>query len=298
MISMRSIYNKPTITMMPVILRVGLGLVFIIGGISKLSQLLNPALQSNILASYWGASGYVNQFFIDFLFAPGYISPWFFLTTLSLFELISGIAFLVGAAVRPLSLLYGFLLWTFVMALPVLTVPGMEATTKTYLAPAMLVQIRDIALSGMMFALYNLGPGSYSIDEKYLRVAPINVNMNWDAVGLLLRLSLAIPLGIGAVFFSMPNIQTFATAPWILLIIAILLAGGIGLRYVGIALALVMLWYMAYKLNMDKSLIANLNGFKREFAFIAGGIVLSIFGGGLSHTLHAAIDKVRIKSVG
>ncbi len=292
-----SIENKNAMVMTPLILRVGLGLVFVIGGINKLSQLLNPALQEKILASYWGTSGYVNQFFVDFLFASGQLSPWWFLTSLSTFEFISGIALIVGLAVRPLSLLYGFLLWTFVVALPTVTVPGIEVTVKTYLAPAIFVQIRDIALSGMMFVLYNLGSGAYSLDEKLFRLPAINTNINWDILGLLLRLSLAIPLGIGAIFFSMPNIQTFASTPWILLLTAILIVGGAGLRYISIILILIMLWYMVHKLNIDKSLIGNLNGFKREFAFIAGGVVLFIFGGGHSHTINSVITKVfkRIK---
>ncbi len=49
---------------------------------------------------------------------------------------------------------------------------------------------------------------------------------------------------------------------------------------------------MLHKLNMDKSIIGNLNGFKREFAFIAGGLVLFIFGGGHSHTIHLAAAKI------
>ncbi len=220
--------NKDTMTIVPLILRIGLGLVFVIGGVNKLSQLLNPVLQEKILASYWGTSGYVNQFFIDFLFTSGQLSPWWFLTSLSAFELISGIALIIGFAVRPLSLLYGFLLWSFVIALPTVTTPGVEVAVKTYFAPAIFVQIRDIALSGMMFVLYNLGSGAYSLDKKLFNTPAINANINWDTLGLLLRLSLAAPLLIGAVFFSMPNIQTFASMPWILLLVAVLITGGLG----------------------------------------------------------------------
>ena len=40
-------------------LRVGLGLVFIIGGISKLSQLLDPNRMAAIVGNYTGGKGYI-----------------------------------------------------------------------------------------------------------------------------------------------------------------------------------------------------------------------------------------------
>jgi uncharacterized membrane protein YphA (DoxX/SURF4 family) len=276
----------------PLILRIGLGLVFVIGGLNKLSQLLNPALQDKILTSYWGASGYVNQFIVDVIFEPLQISHWWFLTSLSTFELLSGIALIVGFAVRPLSFFYGFLLWTFVIALPVITVPGIEVSLKTYTAPALLVQIRDVALSGMMFVLYNIGAGAYSLDNRLFGVPNASNEPNWNALALLLRISIALPLGIGAVFYGMPNISSFATTPWILLPIAIFIAGNVGLRYAAIALMLIMFWYMAQKFNLEKSMIGNLNGFKREFAFIAGGAVLALFGGGVSHSFNSLLTAV------
>lgn len=277
---------------MALILRLGLGLVFIIGGTSKLSQLLDPAQQEQILASYWGTSGYVNQFFIDFMF-DGTLSPWWFLTTLSTFELLSGLALVAGLAVRPLSLIYGFLLWTFVIALPVLTVPGVESDVSTYRAPALFVQIRDVALSGMMFVLYVLGSGSFSLDRGQFNQNAVRPQADWNALGLLLRLSLAAPLIIGGFFYAMPNISSFATPFWVLLPLGVLLVAGVGLRFVGSATSLVMLWAMSQKLSLDASLIANLNGFKREFAFLAGGMVLAVWGGGASHTVHSAVHRLK-----
>jgi len=277
-------------TTVPLILRLGLGLVFVIGGLSKLSQLLDPNRQAQILESYWGTAGYVNQFFVDFMFT-GMLSPWWFLTTLSAFELVSGVALIIGLAVRPLSLLYGFLLWTFVIALPVLTVPGVESDVDTYRAPAIFVQIRDIALSGMMFVLYNIGPGACSIDRSLFHQPAARDKANWNTLGLLLRLSVAAPLIVGGVFFAMPNIPTFATPFWVLLPVGLLLVAGLGLRAIGTVVALIMGWYMIYKFNADASLIGNLNGFKREFAFLAAGVVLAIFGGGTSHTLASAVNR-------
>ncbi len=69
---MAQIENGPSASALEnsaLLLRVGLGIVFVIGGISKLSQLLDPVREAKILESYWGSAGYVNQFFIDYLFS-------------------------------------------------------------------------------------------------------------------------------------------------------------------------------------------------------------------------------------
>lgn len=283
-------HNAESLGLAALMLRVGLGLVFVIGGISKLSQLLDPEREAAILSSYWGGKGYVNQFFVDFMFGPDGMSAWWFLTSLSFFEAISGFMLLAGLLVRPLSLIYGFLLWSFIVSLPVVTTPQVDPAIQTYMAPALLVQIRDVALSGMMFVLYNLGSGIYSLDSKFFNTrspAP------WDNLGLLLRLSLALPLLVAGVFNGMANIPTFASSSLILIPLALWIASGNGLRYAGPVLAAVMLWYMAHKLNADKSLIGNLNGFKREFAFLAGGLVLALFGGGRLYTLDNALNRIK-----
>ncbi|MFT5709139.1 MAG: putative membrane protein YphA (DoxX/SURF4 family), partial [Oceanospirillaceae bacterium] len=121
------------------ILRVGLGAVFIIGGISKLSLLLDTSTHNAMVANYMSTSGYINEMFQQFLFTGmlgNLISPSSFLISLSVFELLSGVALVVGFMVRPLSLIYAFLLWAFVIALPTMTVPGMEIASKTYTSPA------------------------------------------------------------------------------------------------------------------------------------------------------------------
>lgn len=50
---------------------------------------------------------------------------------------------------------------------------------------------------------------------------------------------------------------------------------------------------MSQQFSVDASLIANLNGFKREFAFLAAGIVLAVYGGGMSHTMDSAIRRLK-----
>ena len=122
------------------ILRIGLGLVFVSGGLAKLSKLLVPSAQADMVNLYLSPSGYVNQFFYDYLFAEGALSglmtPWFFLTSLSALELLAGVALVVGLGVKFFSLLFAFLCWSFVISLPVVNAAGFEIVAKTHTAPA------------------------------------------------------------------------------------------------------------------------------------------------------------------
>ena len=275
------------------VLRIGLGLVFVIGGWSKLGLLLNDATHDGMVANYMGTTGYINALFQDYLFFEGsFLTPAGFLTTLSAFELISGLALVAGLFVRPLALFYGLLLWSFVVSLPVHTVPGVGIEVKTYTSPAIFVQIRDITLSGMMFVLFNLGAGARSLDN---RLIPQSHDVNWQALGLLLRFSLGAMLIVGGFFGSYAKVPTFATAQWLLAITGLVLIFGhsLSVRAAGVVTTGVMIWYMATKLNVDKTLIKNLNSFKREFALASGGIVVAVLGGGHLFTLQDIANRFR-----
>lgn len=167
---------------MQLFIRVGMGLLFIIGGSSKLSQLLHPNYAEGLVSSYVGTSGYINELFLSYLFpSNSFLSPWGFLTALSTFELVSGIGLIAGLMVRPLALIYAFLLWTFVFSLPVVTTPGVELAVNTYTSPAMFVQARDIALSGLMFVLYQLGSGRRSLDSLFV----VNATQSSQKTGIV-----------------------------------------------------------------------------------------------------------------
>jgi uncharacterized membrane protein YphA (DoxX/SURF4 family) len=72
-----------------------------------------------------------------------------------------------------------------------------------------------------------------------------------------------------------------------------MLALGLFTRQAGAAIVLIMIWFMATKINADKSLIANLNGFKREFAFLAAGIVIALRGSGTYYTPSDIANRIR-----
>ena len=267
-------------------IRVGVGALFVIGGWNKLSKLLAPATSDGLIASYTSSTGYINEFFMAFLFAPGSaLTPWGFLTVLSTFELVTGFLLIVGFLVRPLALVYGFLLWTFVLALPVVTTNGVDPGVKTYMAPAMLVQIRDIALSGIMFALYGLGSGYRSMDRHIFGRAAIDPLITWDTAGLLLRLSLASVLIVGGVFAGMPNIKTFIEPGLVLAAVGlILLWGGRIAKYAAAAAFAIVVVYMLSKLSLAAGVVGNLNAVKREIALAAAFLVLALKDSGSAWT--------------
>ena len=274
------------------VLRVGLGLVMFSGGLAKLSKLLAPSAQEAMVNAYMAPSGYINQFFIDYLFSGAFPTPWVFLTSLSTLEFFGGVFLIVGFAVRPVSLIFGLAFWSFIIALPVVNTPGVEVAVKTHTAPALLVMIRDVALSGMMFTIYNLGPGPFSVDKRIFGLSAFKRKADWDSLGLLLRLSLGVVFVVGGAFYGLSNIKAFAPG-WILLPIGLILVEGKWAKYAGYASIVVLAWYMFTHLSLDKSLIANLNGIKREFALLAAGIVLCQLGGGHRFTLKEKYTDIK-----
>lgn len=275
-----------------------MGMVFVSGGWAKLAQLLDPARADSMVATYLGSAGYIDAFFQRFLFSDGsWLSPFLFLLTLSSFELVSGLMLIVGALVRPLALLYGFLLWTFMIALPVVTAPGAMIDTKTHLSPAFLVMIRDLGLSGLCFVLYRLGPGRWSVDGRWLgQTAQPDLASHreaGDAVGVLLRLSLAAPLIIGGLFHGMDHIQTWAAPAWILLPAGLLVLSGVAPRVAACAAFAVVAWFVWTRTDFAAPTIKNLNAYKREFAFLAAAVVYFVVGGGRDYTLRNMRGLVR-----
>lgn len=271
-------------------LRIGLGLVFVVGGWWKLSRAISPDEAGALVESYMGAGGYINSFFADYLFEGALgsvVTPLGFLTLLSTFELVSGLALLAGFLVRPLSLIYALMLWTFVMALPVVTAPEVEPGVATYLSPALLVQIRDIGLSGLFFSLFSMGSGNFSLDERFLGSCTTQATGNWANNGLLLRLAFSAILLVGGFFAGYDHITSYAPVPLMLVALGLLLMSGHFSRLAGLAALLILISFIGSKINFDQSLWNNLNGFKRELGFVAAALILSRFGGGTKFRLAA-----------
>ena len=276
-------------------LRVGLGLVFVIGGIAKLERLLTPSKADGIVSEYVGSAGYINQTFLDWLFdgdLPSFITPWSFLTTLSAFELISGLMLIAGLLVRPLAVFWAFLLWSFVVSLPVVTTPGVDPGLTTYESPALFVQVRDIALSGFFFVLYNLGAGAWSLDARRFAL-PAALGRDWEPLGLLLRLSLGVVFIVGGFFHGFSKIASFGMPAVLLAVIGLGLLSGIGVRWFAAAAGIVLLVYMVGKLPDASSVIGYFNSVKREFGLFAAAGVLTILNGGRLFAVDRGFAELR-----
>jgi uncharacterized membrane protein YphA (DoxX/SURF4 family) len=276
-------------------LRVGLGTVFIIGGVAKLARLLSVSKAQGIVDEYVGPLGYINQTFLDWLFSgqlPGFVTPWSFLTALSAFELVSGVLLVAGLFVRPLAVVWALLLWSFVVSLPVVTTPGVTPPSPTYTSPAMFVQIRDIALSGFFFVLYNLGAGARSLDALHFG-RPASLGRDWEPLGLLLRLSLGAVFLIGGLFAGFSKIATFGMPGVLLAVIGLGLVAGVGTRYFALAAAGVLVWFITAKLAGASSAVGYLNSVKREFALLAAAGVLAAVDGGRLFALDRAWPALR-----
>jgi len=270
--------SQNTLADVAMTLRIGLGALFVIGGWNKLSKLLSPESSAGLVESYTATTGYINEFFMVWLFSgPSPLTPWGFLTALSAFELVTGIMLLVGLLVRPVALIYAFLLWTFVISLPVVTTNGVDPGVATYMAPALLVQIRDVALSGIMFVLFGLGSGARSVDIRIFGEDAAEPVMSWETAALLLRLSTASVLIVGGLFAGMPNIKSFMEPGLIMAAVgAALLWGGAVTRYAAMAACAIIGYYMLTKIGIDKGLVGSLNAIKRELALFAAAFVLAV----------------------
>lgn len=261
-------------------LRFSIAAVFIIGGWWKLSRALDPARAGDLVDKYLASNGYINGFFQDYLFTNGILTPWSFLTALSAFELFAGLALVAGVLVRPLALILGFLMWSFVAALPVVTTPGFLSDGPTYLTPALLVQIRDVGLSGFCFALAVVGSGRYSLDARLFGRGGAGSGADWDDLGLLIRLSVAAAFIVGGFFYGLDHIKSWTSVPFPLVAVGLVLASGHAVRVAALAACVILAVYCMDKLDTAKSVWDNLNAIKREFAYLgASGVLIWKTGG-------------------
>ncbi len=281
--------SAQNLTFIALVLRLGIGAVFLVGGWWKLSRAIDPTRADALVSRYMAPNGYINEFFQTYLFSGDLLTPWMFMTALSAFELAAGIALILGLLVRPLAIIFGLLMWSFVAALPVVTTPGLAPTDATFLTPALIVQIRDIALSGFCFALAAVGSGAVSLDAKLLgRGEPMGM-VGWANIGLLIRMSVAVTFLVGGAFYGLDHVKSWIAVPLVSIAIAAILLSGHGVRLAAIAALAVLLFYCGGKLDSAKPLWDNLNAIKREFAFLAASGLLLVFSGGKAFQLGALI---------
>ena len=93
----------------------------------------------------------------------------------------------------------------------------------------------------------------------------------------------------GGFFASFDHIKSWVNVPVLLALVGIALIAGRYIRVVAAIAFLIVLWVVLSSLSLEKSLWDNLNGFKRELAYLAATYVLVRVQGGTSHRLRGLL---------
>jgi hypothetical protein len=123
------------------------------------------------------------------------------------------------------------------------------------------------------------------VDERLFGASATRDPLHWNPLGLLLRLSIALPLLVGGAFAGYGQIQTFKAPGLLLLVLALPLLLNAGVRPAAVGVMLLMPWFSVQQFELDRGLIANMNAFKRELAILAGALVLAAVGGRRSFSI-------------
>jgi len=94
-----------------------------------------------------------------------------------------------------------------------------------------------------------------------------------------------VPLVVGGVFAGLDHIKSWDIWAPLLVVVGAALIAGVRTRAAAVAAAMGMLWFAALSIRPEASLVVNLNGFKRELALLAAGLVVAACGGGVRFTL-------------
>ncbi len=250
------------------ILRVALGLVVITGGI----RLAFPMDAETLVAAYTDPrQGYISPFFTAKITEAFGLPIGLFLKMLGGMEIMTGILLIHGGiGTQMTASMIAVMFWLFTIANPVVGQIRLS---------------RDIALAGISIAVALTGPDAWSIDGKFKRL---------EAVLLILRLSLAYPLIVSALFsggvFDNPLNITLPTS----LVLLLGLSFGLGLfpRWTMLLMLLWLLYIMGDSL-VNNGIYWGLNEVKREIGLLAAALVYFVTGPD-----RWAWPKVRGKQVG
>jgi uncharacterized membrane protein YphA (DoxX/SURF4 family) len=249
--------RRPSGDAAALILRVCVGIVFVIGGV----KLVLPSDAQALAASYVDPStGWISPYFAELITVRLGIEMSRFLFVQGAIEIVLGLAMILGLMTPGVAIVMGMMYWAFAVANPVVGEIRLS---------------RDVALMGICFAIALAGAGRWSLDGR-LRGSQSNIDERKDFVVLVIRLSLAFTLLTSAIFAGGPfNNHLNSTLPRLLvLLLGLLLVFGIYSRWVAGLLAMWMLYLVATNL-VAKGLLPGLDSVKREIGFL--GATLAIF---------------------
>ena len=242
------------------ILRIVLGVIFILGGI----KLAFPADPGALAASYIDpAKGWIAPVFAERITGTLGISISLFLKIQGIIEIVIGGLMVIGIFSTSVAVVMGLMYWAFIIANPVV-------------GPVRLN--RDMALMGFSFATALAGVGALSFDARW-RGLQSKFSERKDVVLIIIRLGLAYALVTSSLFFGSPlNTSLNTTIPLVLVfVMGVLLVLGVIPRWVAAA---VFIWLL---LPLGQSIAANgvfwgLEGVKRELGLMAASFVYLMAG--------------------
>jgi uncharacterized membrane protein YphA (DoxX/SURF4 family) len=242
------------------LLRITLGVIFIIGGI-KLAFLGDT---NALVASYTNpAKGWMSQVFADKITQTLGVGVGTFLRTQGWIEMLLGTLMILGIGTRFVAVIIGLLFWAFAVANPVAGEIRLS---------------RDIALMGLSFAVAIAGAGAWSVDQRAWK-RPFTLPKYQDGVLMLIRLSLAYTLLTSAVFASGPFANHLNTTLPIVVVFLLgaLLALGLRPQWVMGLIAFWMLYVVITSIGA-KGVYFGLDSAKRELGFLTGAVVYGLLG--------------------
>ena len=242
------------------ILRIALGIVFVIGGI-KLAFLGET---SALVASYTNPDkGWMSAVFADKITQTLGVSVGTFLRSQGWLEMFLGLLMILGIGTRVVAVIIGLMFWSFTVANPIAGEIRLS---------------RDIALMGLCFAVALAGAGAWSLDGR-LWQRRFTFSQYQDGVLILIRLSLAYTLLTSAVFASGPFANHLNTTLPIAIVFVFgaLLAVGLRPHWVMGLLGLWMLYIVVTSIGA-KGIYFGLDSAKRELGFLAGAVVYALLG--------------------
>ena len=242
------------------VLRVALGVVFIIGGI-KLAFLGET---NALVTSYLDPNkGWLSQVFADKITQLLSVEVGTVLRTQGLVEIVLGLLLAFGVGARVVAVIMGLMFWVFAVANPVAGEIRLS---------------RDLALMGCCFAVALAGPGVWSVDQR-LWQRRSSYDACQDGVLILLRLSLAFTLLTSAVFADGPFANHLnSTLPiGMVFVMGALLAVGLRPHWIMGIVSLWMLYVVATSIGA-KGIYFGLDSAKRELGFLAGALAYTLLG--------------------
>ncbi len=242
------------------LLRVALGIIFIIGGI-KLAFLGET---SALVASYTNPDkGWLSPVFADKITQILGIGVGSFLRTQGLIEIALGLLMALGIGTRVVAVIMGLMFWTFAVANPIVGEIRLS---------------RDLALMGCCFAVALAGVGAWSLDGR-LWPRRLSFASSQDGTLVLIRLSLAFTLLTSAVFASGPFANHLNTTLPIVMVLVMgaLLAVGLRPHWIMGFVALWMLYVVATSIGA-KGFYFGLDSAKRELGFWVAAVVYALMG--------------------